>query len=228
MRELLPDYPYIHSGAFVECSWHNGIVKYSRAVRRLGSVAESLSTVASFDEALITDAYVFGDILSGPESLDVVSVAFAVDLPVSEVPWGARPARVEALAAYLRLDKVPVTRWWRPAGWPVWNHKILRPVRFWSRSGGTEEDVLSFLGQRRFDDLAYVEPPTRDQYLEQLRIERRASRQHLNEVLDRYHEREWQRDHRSGGICPEDHLWWAAEAFRELDEAIRDEQADRD
>ena len=81
----LPDYPHIHSGAFAECSWHNGLVKYATAVRRLGSVAESLSSVASFDEALITDAYVFGDTLNGPESLDVVSVAFVVDLPVSEV-----------------------------------------------------------------------------------------------------------------------------------------------
>ena len=224
----LTDYPYIRFGALVECSWHNGVVKYATAVRRLGSVAESLSSVASFDEALITDAYVFGDVLNGPESLDVVSVAFVVDLPVLEVSWCARPARVEALAAYLRLDKVPVARWWRPAGWPVWNHKIVRPVRFWSRSDGTEEGTLSLLGERRFGDLTYVEPPSRDQYLEQLRTERRASRQHLNEVLDRYHEREWQRDHRSGGMYPEDHLWWAAEAFRELDDAMRDEQSDRD
>jgi hypothetical protein len=29
-------------------------------------------------------------------------------------------------------------------------------------------------------------------------------------------------------MYPEDHLWWAAEACRELDEAIGEEHADRD
>jgi hypothetical protein len=53
---------------------HNEVVMYSTAVRRLGSVAESLSKEASFGEILVTDAYVSGDLLSGPESLDVVSV----------------------------------------------------------------------------------------------------------------------------------------------------------
>jgi hypothetical protein len=224
----LTDYPHIRFGALVECSWHNGVVKYATAVRRLGSVAESLSSVASFDDALITDAYMFGDILNGPESLDVVSVAFVVDLPVLEVSWCARPVRSEALAEYLRMDKVPVSRWWRPAGWPVWNHEIVKAVRIWSQPAGVDEDVLAPVAQRRFDELSYVEPSSRDQYLEQLRTERRVARQHLNEVLDRYHERDWQRSHRSLGMYPEDHLWWAAEAFRELDEAVRDELSDRD
>lgn len=227
MWEPLSDYPHIHRDALGEYSWHNGVVKYSTAVRRLGSVAESLSKEASFGEILITDAYVFGDLLSGPESLDVVSMAFVVDLPVSEVPWCARPVRVEALAESLRLDKVPVSRWWRPADWPVWNHKVVRPVRVWSRADGAYEGVLSFVAQRRFDELSYAGPSSRDQFLEQLRTERRVAREHLDEVLDRYHERDWQRSHRSGGMYPEDHLWWAAEAFRELDEAVRDELSDR-
>ena len=228
MWKHLPDYPHIHCDAFGECAWHNGVVKYSTAVRRLGSVAESLSTAASFGEMLVTDAYVFGDLLNGPESLDVVSVAFVVDLPVSEVPWCARPVRVEALAESLRLNKVPVARWWRPADWPVWNHKVVRPVRIWSRPDGVDEDVLSLVAQQRFDELSYAAPSSRDQFLEQLRIEQRVARQHLNDVLVRYHERDWQRDHRSLGMYPEDHLWWAAEAFRELDEAVRDELSDRD
>ncbi len=91
----------------MECSWHNGVVKSATAVRRLGSVAESLSSVASYDEALITDAYVFGDILNGPESLDVVSVAFVVDLPVLEVSWCARPARDEAFGSVSAVGQGP-------------------------------------------------------------------------------------------------------------------------
>jgi hypothetical protein len=184
--------------------------------------------VDGFDALEVTDAYVFGDLLDGPESLDVVSVAFVVDLPVEEVPWRARSAVLEAVATLMRLDKVPVERVWRPAGWPVWNHVIVRAVRFWSRSGGIDEDVLALLGQQRFDDLAHVGPPSRERYLEQLRVERGSSRRHLHQVLDRYHDRDWQRAHRSYTTYPEDHLWWAAEAFVELDDAIRDELADRD
>ena len=203
-------------------------MKFATAVRRLELVAEGMSGAAAFDGFIITDAYVFGELLSGPDSLEVVSVALVVDLPVEEVPWCARPAAAEALAVSLRLDKVPVLRRWRPAGWPVWNHEISRAVLFWSRSVGTDEDALALLGRQRFNDLTYVAPPNREAYLNQLRIERDASRRHLHSVLDRYHDRDWQRDHRGFGMYPEDHLWWAAEAFLDLDEAIRGELADRD
>ena len=46
--------------------------------------------IDGLDALEVTDAYVFGDLLDGPESLDVVSVAFVVDLPVDEVPWRSR------------------------------------------------------------------------------------------------------------------------------------------
>lgn len=179
------------------------------------------------DALEVIDAYVFGGLLDGPESLDVVSVAFVVDLPVEEVPWRARSAALEALASLMRLDKVPVERVWRPADWPVWNHVIVGAVRFWSRADGIDEDVMALLTQQRFGDLTGVGPPNRERYLEQLRVERNASRRHLHHVLDRYHDREWQRAHRSHTMYPEDHLWWAADAFVELDDAIRDELADR-
>ena len=202
-------------------------MRYSTAVRRLRSVAEGLSAVDRVDAFEVIDAYVFGGLLDGPESLDVVSVAFVVDLPVEEVPWRARSAALEALASLMRLDKVPVERVWRPADWPVWNHVIVGAVRFWSRADGIDEDVMALLTQQRFGDLTGVGPPNRERYLEQLRVERDASRRHLHHVLDRYHDREWQRAHRSYTMYPEDHLWWAADAFVELDDAIRDELADR-
>ena len=202
-------------------------MRYSTAVRRLRSVAEGLSAVDRVDAFEVIDAYVFGGLLDGPESLDVVSVAFVVDLPVEEVPWRARSAALEALASLMRLDKVPVERVWRPADWPVWNHVIVGAVRFWSRADGIDEDVMALLTEQRFGDLTGVGPPNRERYLEQLRVERDASRRHLHRVLDRYHDREWQRAHRSYTMYPEDHLWWAADAFVELDDAIRDELADR-
>ena len=109
------------------------------------SVAEGLSAVDRVDAFKVIDAYVFGGLLDGPESLDVVSVAFVVDLPVEEVPWRARSAALEALASLMRLDKVPVERVWRPADWPVWNHVIVGAVRFWSRADGIDEDVMALL-----------------------------------------------------------------------------------
>jgi hypothetical protein len=71
----------------------------------------------------------------------------------------------------------------------VWNHKVVKPVRIWSRPNGVDEDVLSLVAQQRFDELSYAAPSSQDQLLEQLRSEQRVARQHLNDVLDRYHER---------------------------------------
>lgn len=127
-------------------------MKFSTAVSRLGSIAEGLSAAEPWDGFIVTDAHVFSELLNGPDSLDAVSVAFVVDLPVEEVPWHAHPPAAEALARLLRLDKVPVTRRWRSAAWPVWNHKIVRGVRFWSSSEGTEDDALALLKQKRFDE----------------------------------------------------------------------------
>ena len=60
----------------------NGVVKFSAAIRRLGLVAESLTEALAFDVHIITDAYMFGELLDGPESVEVVSVAFVVEFPV--------------------------------------------------------------------------------------------------------------------------------------------------
>ena len=115
------------------------------------------------------------------------------ELQVEDVPWRARSAALEALASLMRLDKVPVERVWRPADWPVWNHVIVGAIRFWSRADGIDEDVMTLLTQQRFGELTDVGPPNRERYLEQLRVERNASQRHLHHVLDRYHDREWQR-----------------------------------
>lgn len=110
-------------------------MKFSTAVGRLGSVAESLSAAEAWDGFIITDTFVFGELLNGPDSLDAVSVAFVVDLPVEKVPWHAHPPIAEALGRLLRLDKVPVVRRWRPTGWPVWEPRDL-----------TSGPVLVFVG----------------------------------------------------------------------------------
>ena len=213
-----------HNGTYA--AWvaggQNGLVKFSTGVGRLESVAEDLSSWRSLEDFPISEAYVCGELLDGPETLEVVSVVFVTDLPVADLAWRVRPPVVIAWEAKLGLNKVPVERLWRPDGWPVWNHYIARAVRFWSRSGEADEAVLDSLGRRRFDDLPFVVPASRERLVAQVRVERSAARHHLNDVLDRYHDRDWRSDHKLYGFYPEDHLWWAAEAFRELDEALRD------
>ena len=45
-------------------------------------------------------------------------------------------------------------------------------------------------------------------------------RRHLATILDNYHDRHWRRAHKGYGTYPEDHLWRAAQAVRELTDAI--------
>jgi hypothetical protein len=197
-------------------------MKYSTAVGRLRQVAGDLADhTSSWGDSVLVEAYVFGDVLTGPDTVDVIWLVLVVDLPVDEVPWLARPAPAEAAASLLRLDKYPLRWWWRPKGWPVWNHEISRLVQFWSRYDGPDEMVLACLAERRLSDLEYQEPANAQEYRAQLATELETSRRHLEHVVDSYHDRKWRRDHKGFGVYPEDHLWWATSGWLELDDALR-------
>jgi hypothetical protein len=199
-----------------------GGVKYSIAVSRLRQVAADLAGyTSSWRDSVLVEAHVFGDLLTGPDTIDVVWLALVVDLPVEEVPWLARPARAEATVSLLRFDKYPLRWWWRPVGWPVWNHHISRPVRFWSRQDGTDEVALDLLAARRLSDLEYQSPEDQGGYRAQLETELEVSRRHLEHVVDSYHDRGWRRDHKGFGVYPDDHLWWATKGWLEVDDALR-------
>ena len=84
----------------------NGIVKYNTAVARLRQVADDLSDHASsWSDSIIVEADVFGELVTGPDAVDVIWLALVVDLTVEEVTWLARPAQAEATASLLRFDK---------------------------------------------------------------------------------------------------------------------------
>lgn len=53
----------------------------------------------------------------------------------------------------------------------------------------------------------------------QLLIDYEAARLHLREVVDRYGDPGWRREHKGFGVYPEGHLWWAAKGFLELEAA---------
>jgi hypothetical protein len=51
-------------------------------------------------------------------------------------------------------------------------------------------------------------------------VEHEVARQHLATVTESFHDPDWRREHRAGGIYPEHHLWSAAAAFLELDDTL--------
>lgn len=195
-------------------------MKYSTAVGRLRTVAEDLSTQSKWADALIVEAYVYGELLDAPSDLDWISLAFVVDLPPEEVTWLAHPPAAEATASLLGFDKYPIAWRWRPPSWPVWNHEIVGPVRFWSIKSGADESSLSALAERRVEQLERSAPPDEETFLRQLRVERGAARKHLKSMVETYHDRDWRRAHKGFGVYPEDHLWRATKGFLDLDDAV--------
>lgn len=154
---------------------------------------------------------------------EVVALVLVADLSVEELPWRARPPVAIAGESQLRMDKLPIRCFWRPAGWPVWNHYIGRTLMLWTAQHGANEPALSLLADRRLDDVLYVAPADQERLVAQVRVERDAAAKHLDHVVGRFHNGQWRRDHKLYGIYPENHLWWAARALRELDAALSDE-----
>lgn len=195
------------------------------AVRRLRTVAEEFDQHAKlWEQPLVTAAYVYGELLDGPEDLDAVQVALVVDLPPDQVTWRAEPPAAAAFAELTSLSRLRVRWSWRPVLWPVWNHEVRGPVRFWSLDG-PDEQTLAALDQRRLGELRRLVPGPAEE-LEQLEEELASSRAHLKQVTDAYWEREWRREHKGVGADPEHHLWRAADGYLDLLSAVERRHAD--
>jgi hypothetical protein len=165
--------------------------------------------------------YVFGGLLERDAQLERIELALVVAESPETVPWRARPARLEALAESLRLPKLPVSWWWRPADWPVWNHTISRAVRFWSADGGRDQRALDGLAAGRLENVAVEAPASRGELAAQVLAERDVARQHLVTVTESFYDPDWRRDHRGGGIYAENHRWSATAAYLDLDDALQ-------
>lgn len=193
-------------------------------IRHLRTTAELCEQTARRDDGqrhLLVAAHAFGPVLEPVDELDVVQVALVLDLPAADLSWGARPPSCQWLQYVLDLDRRPVWAVWRPATWPVWNHRIRRPLRLWSHAGGIETEALDALVKGTADSHRSAEP-SGDERAEQYRVELDACRDHLRTVRDRFWEREWRRDHKGGGDYPEHHLWNAANGYLEMADAVRD------
>lgn len=56
----------------------------------------------------------------------------------------------------------------------------------------------------------------------QLHAELPVSRRHLRAVVDRYWDRDWRREHKGYDESPEGHLWRAAAAVAEIQDALEE------
>jgi hypothetical protein len=194
-------------------------MRYATAAHRLHSIAEDCDRHAKFwEEPLVVAAYVYGELLRGPEELELLQIALVVDLPPHEVTWLAEPPAAAAFAEVIGLGRAAVEWWWRPVLWPVWNHEIRGPVRFWSLDG-LDDAALEAIAQRRLAELHRLVPSAAEE-LEQLEEELSASLTHLRKAAESYWDREWRRDHRGLGVYPEHHLWRATKGYLDVLTAV--------
>jgi hypothetical protein len=201
----------------------DGPVKFATAVRHLVEMADvSTENLRLRDSGIgwpLRELWVAGELLEGPENLEWGSVVLVLDLPPDELTWLTKHPAAEWVGSQLRLGKRPFDWTYRPSAWPVWNHHNRRLALFWSADRGTHTDVLELLGERELDRLPIVEVPA-EALVQQLAEELTASRHHLRDVLDQYWEPGWRRDHKGYDESPEDHLWRAAQAVSEIDQAL--------
>jgi hypothetical protein len=194
-------------------------VRYETAIRRLRTIAARCHQAAGLweDEPFLVGAYAFGAVLDAPADVELVQVAFVLDLLPDELPWCAQPQSCVGLPHLLEIDKAPVDWYWRPALWPVSNHLIHRPLRIWSLDG-PDTAALDALDHRNAEELR-LPMPTDAEARQQLAEELEASLAHLRRVEAGYWDRSWRNCHRGSGAYPENHLWDAVHGYLDLLEA---------
>lgn len=132
----------------------------------------------------------------------------AGDQPCGRVGWRAAPAPEASPAVVLPTTRVAGVE---PPASPACPVLVGR-----GRSDGT---VIDALRTRRLDRLDVVEP-TASELTRQLQVELPVSRGHLRTMIERYWDRDWRREHKGYDESPEDHLWRAAAAVSEMQDAL--------
>jgi hypothetical protein len=163
----------------------------------------------------LVEVWVGGAILDPVDRMDSYDVALVLDVSTDEVTWRAHDPAGDWIADRMRLTKLPVAWFARPAGRPAYDRRMRGMVRVWSTSGADRDAI---------DRLRHGDPTLGDSAAPvdtaQLATELAECRRHLATVLDSYYDRDWRRQHTGGWVHPEDHLWRAAQAVRELTDAI--------
>lgn len=120
-------------------------MKWSRAVHHLEELADTCAGMSGRPATIfplrVTQLWVFGDVLTNREDLDLVQVALVVDLPVGDVAWLCQPAGAEHWSNATSLTRNPMLAVWRSKRAPVWNHRIERPLLIWDESVDISTDA---------------------------------------------------------------------------------------
>ena len=167
------------------------------------------------DRTELAALYAFGPGLDTPEGADLLDIAVALDLPPDQAPWRCAPLAWRTAAEYLRLDRRAVRLAWRSARIEVANHRIRRPLRFWSAAQGTDENAIAAFAVGNHDQLRAAEPPPALR-AERLTEELAVSLAHLRETEARYYDRDWRREHKGDGYHPEHALHDAVSGYLDL------------
>ncbi len=147
-----------------------GAVKRATAVRTAEQVAQRCAHVAAQPAGIVRlrvlEAWLWGPLL-GPPVEEVpddggVSVALVCGESAEDCAWGTTPPGAGQWLAASGLARRPVHLVFRPAGQPVWNHAVTRPVRLWSAADGTDEDVLRAVGEGAGEGLRPPAPSPAD------------------------------------------------------------------
>lgn len=198
-------------------------MKRATAIGHLVEMAEVASEHTRFRDTDIgwpmEELWVTGDLLGMATTMEAGSVVLVLAVPPEELPWLALHPAGEWAGSVLRLGKRPIRWCYRPAAWPVWNHDHRRLVRFWTATDGLDEAVIEALGAPGRTVLPAVEPSPVE-LVAQLHREIEVSRRHLRAVLDGYWDRDWRRKHKGYDESPEVHLWRAALAVEDMQDAL--------
>lgn len=199
-------------------------MRRSTAVAQVERMVDAASEIHTLNEhgidVPLREVWVGGAILQPGDRIDSYDVALALDAPADEVTWRALDPAGAWIADRLRLTKMPVVWFVCPAGRPPHDTQMRGMLRVWS-TAGTDHGAIDRL---RRDDPALADAATPADAA-QLATELAACRRRLATVLDSFHDRDWRREHTGRGVYPEDHLWRAAQAVRELTDAIEDRRA---
>lgn len=198
-------------------------MKYQTAVSHVGLVADACTDVTergwgALDEGrrpYITEAWLFGELLDAPATLDGIRVAFVVDEVAANLPWGSETPELRWFMQAWRLDTRAIRWHQRPRDRAVTNHRIRRPVRFWSVAG-TDTQVMAALAQRRVADLPRLEDPPPDVMERELEQAAQESLVALARTVDVFWEPTWRREHKGFDRYPEHELFDVAWGYVDI------------
>ena len=198
-------------------------MRRSTAVKQVAGFVEEAEDfhrrAAHLVAATLAELWVGGAVLGTAERIDTYDVVLVLDAPAAEIPWLALHPAGEWYGDRLRLTKVMAEWFLRSTEHGVHNHRLRELVRVWTPDG-PDEALIDRLRRGELTPTDISQPPDDATLAAQLETELVQCRQHLATILDSYFDRDWRRAHKGYGVYPEEHLWRAAQAVRELTDAL--------